>query len=894
MKKNLLFIALALIITIVPISAYAKNITITLPIENGSDITEIWNSAAKDAKEDLANEYTIVIPKGTYTVEGQLKLWSNTHVIMNGATLKNVSGEYTMLRLGNVSDLEENPTPGYSGFKNISIEGGTFDGGGYENAIFRVGHAQNITLKNVVFTNVKNAHHVEFGAVKDVLVEGCTFSKFIGNFADETNYEALQIDALAGDHFSSYAPNDDETPSVNVTIKNNTFDTLQRGVGTHTGVINSYFDNIKIINNIFNKITGYAIIATNYTNALIDNNVITNSGAGIIYRTIEQAHENFYASKINNNIHNKYVDMKSKITNNKITITKGFNNINYKNVGYAIELYGENLAKNVGSVLKGDYRVSGVNVSGNVIALNNVSYGIWLQGAIDNIINNNKITTKFTSNTFVSKDGGNTGDGIKLVLSEKNTISGNTISNTTAKDNRKLAPDMNGINLNQKSNNNKVLNNTINNSIKDGIHVDASNSNTIQNNKVNSSLRHGINIESSKGNIINKKNTIDLSAEFGIRLSKSSSNTIESNTITNNSSDAIHVETNSTDNTIKLNTLASKKRDGINIQKSNSNKVLENTISSVKRHAINIESSNSNTIKSNVITKPTQFGIRLYSTKKNIVQSNTINKSKKDGIHIENANNDKIMSNTIKNITEKKDAIYVTNSKVKTIEKNTITNIKRYAINLEGTTYTKVYKNKINDITGFAIRLSKSNTNNISTNKIKNISADAIHLEKSESNTIKANTISKVTAKKDGIYLSKSNSNTIESNTIDNVKRYAINIEGSKSNKILSNTLKKIKASGIRLSKSKKTTLTSNTIKTPGTDGIHIEGSSDSATLTSNTITGAKRDAVNITDSSKISLSKNKLNDSVRYGIKAEESQIKKDSKNTIENSGSRARSWKK
>ena len=97
----------------------------------------------------------------------------------------------------------------------------------------------------------------------------CNFNNFKGDFANKTNIEALQFDALAGDHFSSFNPDNDETPSKNVTIKNSSFKNLQRGLGTHTGIANSYFENFTIINNTFENITGYAIIATNYKNANI-------------------------------------------------------------------------------------------------------------------------------------------------------------------------------------------------------------------------------------------------------------------------------------------------------------------------------------------------------------------------------------------------------------------------------------------------------------------------------------------------------------------------------------------------------------------------------------------------------------------------------------------------
>ena len=91
---------------------------------------------------------------------------------------------------------------------------------------------------------------------------------------------------------------------------------------------------------------------------------------------------------------------------------------------------------------------------------------------------------------------------------------------------------------------------------------------------------------------------------------------------------------------------------------------------------------------------------------------------------------------------------------------------------------------------------------------------------------------------------------------------------------------------------SKKNKLSNNTINKPGKDGIYLEKSNDT-TINLNNITKAKRDGINIINSKKIILTSNTITDSKRYGIKAEKNQIKKDSKNKISKSGTKAKSWK-
>ncbi|MBR1417300.1 MAG: right-handed parallel beta-helix repeat-containing protein [Bacilli bacterium] len=741
MKKYYLLIFLLLLF---PLNVCAKAKVITLDVEDGADISLAWNNATSLVKNDESGfDYKIVIPDGNYTSSSQLYIWSNTHIFMEGVKITHKDDSSSMIRFATLDEVNEaNDNKGYSkysGFDNITIEGGILDGGNLKQEILKVGHASNITLKNVTFTNVKENHHVEFGAVDNLLVTGCTFSNYQGNYSLTTNNEALQIDALVDDHFSTYNPNDDETPSKNVTIDNCTFKNLQRGVGTHTGIINSYFDNIKITNNTFTNITGYAIIATNYKNSIIENNNIYNAGAGILFRTMEQAHENFYSSKVNNNIHNTYEDMNSIIRNNKIMINKGYK-VKYKNVGYAIELYGEELTSDIGTTSKGDFRVSGVTIKDNDITLKNVSYGIWLQGAIKNTIDNNNIVLKFTSATTTS-----TGDGIKLINSTNNNILNNNIENNTISSNYYLAKDMNGIALNQSSSNNTVNKNRVTYAIKDGIHIDESNSNNIKKNTIISAQRHGINIESSLSNTVNNGNLVFNSVEFGLRLGKSNNNKINNNVFQATTNDGIHIEY-SNKNTINNNIVSSNKRDGINIQISNSNTIKSNTITSAKRNGINLEKSNSNNVSSNKIYSSSQHGIRLYNAKKNKIKKNQIINVKKDGIHLEKSNNNVIDNKN--NISAIKNGIYLYKSNSNTI-----------------------YNNIISDTKGNGINIISSKLNVVLYNKITK-ALNGIYIEKSNSITLTGNKINK--SKENGIYLVKCKKISIFSNIIKKSKLYGI------------------------------------------------------------------------------------------------------------------------
>lgn len=584
------------------------------------NFTYYFNSATRRARDDEDNRlYKIYIPEGIYNSDDQLKVYKNIHIFMDNVTIVNNSN-YGLIRLGDKSTYdtanEGAGFPEYGIYSNITIEGGTLDNNDFNGAIIRMGHASNITLKNITFKNVTNAHFVEFGAVKDVLVDGCTFQDFKGDFDSKTNYEALQIDALSHDHFGAFNPDNDETPSINVTITNNTFKNLQRGVGTHTGIVNSYFDNFKINNNTFENITGYAIMATNYTNSLIDSNTMTNVGAGIMMRSVENAHKNFYASNYHNNSRDKYYFLNNVISNNIINVTRGYK-AEYSNVSYGIQLYGEYLEKANGTVPKGDFRLSGVWVNDNTINLNTVGYGIWLQGAIKNALNRNKININILTN---KKSGGN-GDGIRILNGTNITVNGNIVRNYTTSG---LDGKLNGLTANEGSKEIKAYYNEFYISRKHGIYLENTKNNIISGNYLYKSYKDGISLYNTKGTTITNNN-INITARDGIRLDKSKNNTITKNAVKTANDDGIDL-----------------------LSGSNNNKVAGNNINTVKYNGVYNISSNENVFDSNKIyTAKKESGIYVKNSKKIKVVKNTIKGCKKYGVYGSKKMVTKFSKNTI-------------------------------------------------------------------------------------------------------------------------------------------------------------------------------------------------------------------------------------------------------
>ena len=83
---------------------------------------------------------------------------------------------------------------------------------------------------------------------------------------------------------------------------------------------------------------------------------------------------------------------------------------------------------------KGDYRVYGVQVSGNVVNLKNAAYGIWLYGTGNIRVNGNVVNMQIPKGVR-GKSGGT---GIRVIYSKSSKVFGNTVTNTSSNKNKKL------------------------------------------------------------------------------------------------------------------------------------------------------------------------------------------------------------------------------------------------------------------------------------------------------------------------------------------------------------------------------------------------------------------------------------------------------------------------
>ena len=470
-----LMLGILLVLTAAPFvpKAHAQDIAVGAQASANRYYEVTPNSSTDEIYKILSSQngsvgtLVVMFEPGTYKITRQLRVYSNTTILFNGATLRNKS-DAAMMRFGDNAGASAK-TRKYNGVHDVTLDNGVFDGDYGDDALLHFSHANNISIKNMKFKNVKAAHHVEFAACKNVSVTKCTFSGY-KNLGSSRNDEALQMDVLYKGHFSDGAY--DCTPCANVTITGCTFTNVQRGVGTHSNLTGSFHSNITISNNTFRNIPGYAIIATNYSNSKIRGNVISNCAAGILYRTVGLT---FYRGASAAALANA----NTVISGNSVEVT----NKRYSTTSYGIQLYGENIKKRTSKGVVGDYRARGVTVYGNTVNLKDSGYGVWAQGCVGVSVVNNTINSLVPANG----DGKGNGDGIRLVQSTGVKITNNRINHGM-----KNARSKNACGIVLDKSKATVVGNTVLKSLKYGIFANNKSKMTCKRNTVKKYKKYGI------------------------------------------------------------------------------------------------------------------------------------------------------------------------------------------------------------------------------------------------------------------------------------------------------------------------------------------------------------------------------------------------------------------
>ncbi|MGN1112426.1 MAG: hypothetical protein ACI4RP_04405 [Acutalibacteraceae bacterium] len=393
------------------------------------------NEAKNNATED--NVYKVVVAKGSYVIGTSLKIYSNTYLSLEDVTfIRDKNSEINIIRTGTTDDADTGVT-GYTAYTNITIDGGTLDGSATSNTMVKLAHATDVTVCNMKLSNVKDGHIMEVAGVDGFTVRNCDFSDQLLS-QSTIGYEAIQLDILCQAHFAGYRSED--LPMKNVLIEDCSFENCPRGIGSHTAILNRPFDGITIRNCDFSDMGSVAIQGLNWSNCNITGNTVDNSPRGIAVYSVMGEGAGTYTSgaiaKEGNTVahaSNSYTappksnivisdNLLNRIGNVK-ELYASYECLGIAAIGYNIQEVYKKESDGSGGLPKGDYYISGVNISRNIIDTR--GHGVRLSDTKSTDVSSNIITC--SENTFSSARF----HGIFVLEGTADSITDNEIANAS-------------------------------------------------------------------------------------------------------------------------------------------------------------------------------------------------------------------------------------------------------------------------------------------------------------------------------------------------------------------------------------------------------------------------------------------------------------------------------
>ena len=579
---------------------------LVLNVQDGEDLTEKLNTLLAEARDKATDEKQckVIIPPGSYTLTGTLHMYSNIYLYAEGATITKTSPrKEILLRLGD----SQTSVGGYDGYRNITIEGGTWDAnyesvedkegpGGFVG--FRIGHATNVTVKNVTFLNNLKSHFLELAGVKNAEVTGCTFKGYWKDF-EGGGQECIQIDACMPRIFPGYLPYDGSV-CENIVIKNNTFEDVFAGIGSHSMMFDRPYKNITICDNQFTNLKKRAVWCLNYQDTTVIGNIMNDVGGGVYVRSVYTRNTHTASGQEVSSEGNQYSE-NILIADNRITV-KDPTVIDGKQWdGYGIWISGEVSLGSAGEIIPsedddpentanpatngvpaGRYIVRGVTARNNTISGN--CDGIKITLAEDCTCRGNII--RLSENHTYNNMGIGVTKGSNIRLSYNNISGGNGYGIYAA-----------GTEAAKKTC--LIYGNTVSGFEKDGILAEGlASGSRIERNKVSTSARNGIVVKNTGKSIINGNYTFK-NKERGLLLKKCESADVTDNFASGNGINGIELNVKSNNSRVQGNICGSNKKSGLRIAGCDGSTVDGNSFRSNKFYAAEFISSRISSYKNN-------------------------------------------------------------------------------------------------------------------------------------------------------------------------------------------------------------------------------------------------------------------------------------------------------
>lgn len=237
---------------------------------------------------------SLTLEAGTYNITNSLYVPSNvTITLKDGVIIKKADDTGVkdfpfatpIFILASPSNSKiEDAYGGYDGDRDIKIIGeGTaiIDLNYVLDALGIVlGHNRDVIISGITFQNMQSGHFIELDASLNVIIENNVFKNHKESSIGIK--EAINIDtpdATTGG-FNHIWTNHDCTPNKDIYIRNNTFDKLERAIGTHKYSGGKYHENVNIIDNVITNTSSDAIRIINWSKPVIKGNKISMVNGG--------------------------------------------------------------------------------------------------------------------------------------------------------------------------------------------------------------------------------------------------------------------------------------------------------------------------------------------------------------------------------------------------------------------------------------------------------------------------------------------------------------------------------------------------------------------------------------------------------------------------------------
>ena len=561
------------------------NITDSLFGADGTDMEDDWHTIQKalNMARNNCEEITVYIPEGDYYISNTLTVYSNTTIILDdNARILRMNRKLAML----ISE-QNTQVGGYEQFKNITIQGGVWDGNIKDTSeisasLMRFYHGNNLNISNTTIANACGRHMMIIAGVNYANIMDVHFSnvvQYTGMDTDGSYYgvvdengnvnisaslrtqEALHLDCISADGVSEpEAYPLDNTVNQNIIVSKCVFDNVMSGVGSHYVTEGVLGKDLNITQNVFVNVRYTCIDLYNQNNAVITEN--SADGVGEFIR----------ASNSSGIISKNQVKIHSSNENDK-----------------KLELYGILLLNN-----------SDIKIEYNEIC-NSLSIGINVQLS-KAVISNNTIED-----------------------AKKHGIACYNLSNISCLSNTIESAKGHGIYANESVA--EIKENIVNNSLECGVWVDDNCNSDIIANSILKSGKIGINVKNSMVNILD--NTVKYSNTVGIRLYN----------IKGTDSNIVECTNNNVIETAGI---------GIQLDQSSYLKAEKNIIIDSETHGIQANLSINVELISNQITRSLVQGIFLYYSTNCIVRDNQVCDVQKHGIGVYNSKEISVLENVIK------------------------------------------------------------------------------------------------------------------------------------------------------------------------------------------------------------------------------------------------------